>query len=92
MNTTRHMRFGALLLALTLPLVPLAAQTAPVEVAVPSGEAGLAPVRTETAKGRILLTLPRPAEDGVALRVLYTTALRTGLGSAPLVLDRGKTG
>lgn len=92
MNTTRRMRFGALLLAACLPLAPLAAQTAPVEVTVPSGEAGLLPVRTEAAKGRILLTLPRPAEDGVALRVLYTTALRTGLGSAPLVLDRGKTG
>ncbi len=92
MNTTRRMRFGALLLAACLPLAPLAAQTAPVEVTVPSGETGLLPVRTEAAKGRILLTLPRPAEDGVALRVLYTTALRTGLGSAPLVLDRGKTG
>jgi len=92
MNTPRRMRFGALLLAAGLPMAPLAAQTAPVEVTVPSGEAGLLPVRTEAAKGRILLTLPRPAEDGAALRVLYTTALRTGLGSAPLVLDRGKTG
>ncbi len=92
MNTTRRMRFGALLLALSLPLAPLAAQAGPQDVAVPSGEAGLVPVRTEAAKGRILITLPRPAEDGVALRVLYTTALRTGLGSAPLVLDRGKTG
>ena len=92
MNTPRRMRFGALLLVLSIPLAPLAAQGSPQEVAVPSGEAGLVPVRTEAAKGRILLTLPRPEQDGVALRVLYTTALRTGLGSAPLVLDRGKTG
>ncbi|MFM7349204.1 MAG: zinc-dependent metalloprotease [Erythrobacter sp.] len=81
--------FGALL-ALS---APLAAQDKPAQpVAVPGGEAGLLPVSTDAAKGRILLTLPRPAEDGVALRVLYTTALRTGLGSAPLSLDRGKIG
>ena len=92
MTTTRLIGSGALLLALALPLAPLAAQAVPQEVAVPSGEAGLVPVRTDPAKGRILLTLPRPAEDGVALRVLYTTALRTGLGSAPLSLDRGKIG
>lgn len=92
MNTKRRMRLGAMLLGLAMPLAPLAAQAGPVEVAVPSGEAGLLPVRTEAAKGRILLTLPRPAEDGVALRVLYSTALRSGLGSAPLGLDRGKIG
>jgi len=84
------------MLGLAMPLAPLAAEgsaaSGPVAVTVPSGEAGLLPVRTEPAKGRILLTLPRPGADGVALRVLYTTAMRTGLGSAPLVLDRGKTG
>jgi hypothetical protein len=92
MRTTRRVRLGALLLALSLPCTPLAAQSGPQEIAAPAGETGLVPVRTDAAKGRILVTLPRPADDGVALRVLYTTALRTGLGSAPLVLDRGKTG
>lgn len=92
MRSMRRARLGALLLAAALPLGPLAAQSGPQEVAAPAGETGLVPVRTDAAKGRILLTLPRPAEDGVALRVLYTTALRTGLGSAPLVLDRGKIG
>lgn len=81
------------LIALSVPLVPLSAQGGGAQpVAVPGGEAGLVPVSTDAAKGRILLTLPRPGEDGVALRVLYTTALRTGLGSAPLGLDRGKIG
>lgn len=91
---TRRLRLGAILLACTLPLplAPLAAQTGPVEITAPAGETGLLPVRTEAAKGRILLTLPAPAEDGVALRVLYATAMRTGLGSAPLALDRGKIG
>jgi len=89
---TRRLRLGALLLACSIPLAPLAAQTGPVEVAAPVGETGLMPVRTEATKGRILLTLPSPAADGVAIRVLYSTAMRTGLGSAPLALDRGKIG
>ncbi|MFY8048234.1 MAG: zinc-dependent metalloprotease [Erythrobacter sp.] len=92
MMMTRRLRLGALLLACLIPLAPLAAQTGPVEVAAPAGETGLIPVRTEAAKGRILLTLPSPAADGVTMRVLYSTAMRTGLGSAPLALDRGKIG
>lgn len=93
----RRTSLGAILLALTLPLAPLGAQASPKqanlqEVAAPVGEAGLMPVRTDPAAGRILLTLPAPAEDGVALRLLYSTALKTGLGSAPLVLDRGRIG
>ena len=92
MRTMRHIRLGTLLLALSLPLAPLGAQVGPKEVAAPAGESGLVSVRTDPAEGRILLTLPRPAEDGIALRLLYSTALKTGLGSAPLVLDRGRTG
>lgn len=92
MQVKRRMRLGALLLALSLPLAPLAAQAAAKAIAAPAGETGLLPVRTEAAKGRILLTLPAPAEGGAALRLLYATALRTGLGSAPLGLDRGRIG
>ena len=92
MRTMRHIRLGTLLLALSVPLAPLGAQVGPKEVAAPAGESGLVSVRTDPAEGRILLTLPRPAEDGIALRLLYSTALKTGLGSAPLVLDRGRTG
>lgn len=92
MRMKRRMRLGALLLMLSLPLAPLSAQAGLQEVAAPAGEGRLMPVRTDAAKGRILLTLPRPADDGVALRLLYSTALKTGLGSAPLVLDRGRIG
>lgn len=80
------------MLVMCLPLAPFAAQAAPQAVAAPAGEAGLLAVRTDAAEGRILITLPRPAADGVALRLLYNTSLRTGLGSAPLVLDRGRIG
>ena len=38
--------------------------------------------------GRIFLSLPAPDASGVAGRYLYMTALETGLGSAPVGLDR----
>lgn len=88
--TATHLR--ALLIALSMPLAPLNAQVGPLAVAAPAGETKLLPVQTDVSKGRILLTLPRPGEDGVAIRLLYSTALKTGLGSAPLVLDRGRIG
>ena len=90
---TRWMRLGALLFGLALPLAPLAAQAPGAQNAAPlAGDGALVPVRSDVTKGRILLTLPRPDEDGVALRLIYSTALRTGLGSAPLALDRGRIG
>lgn len=92
MMMMRHVRLGALLFTLCLPLAPVHAQSGLQAVAAPAGEAGLLPVRTDVVRGRILLTLPRPADDGVALRLLYSTALKTGLGAAPLMLDRGRTG
>jgi len=92
MRKTRNVRLAVLLLSLSVLLAPLGARADSQGIAVPTGETGLLPVRTDAAEGRILLTLPRPAEDGVALRLLYSTALKTGLGSAPLTLDRGRTG
>lgn len=53
---------------------------------------GLLPVHVDRRGGRILLSLPAPGADGVAARMLYTTALRTGLGSAPIGLDRAQPG
>jgi hypothetical protein len=53
---------------------------------------GLLPVYADMAKGRILVALPAPGPDGVAGRYLYVSALKTGLGSAPVGLDRAKLG
>lgn len=53
---------------------------------------GLLPVHVSRAKGKILLTLPAPGADGVSARFLYTVSLRTGLGAAPTMLDRGRVG
>lgn len=53
---------------------------------------GLLPVHIDKAKGRILLSLPKPDSDGVSGRFLYVASLRTGLGSAPVGLDRAALG
>ncbi|MEH3048205.1 zinc-dependent metalloprotease [Sphingomonas adhaesiva] len=53
---------------------------------------GLFPVHVDRAGGRILLSLPAPGANGIAARMLYVTALRTGLGSAPIGLDRAQPG
>jgi len=52
----------------------------------------LLPVQAEQADGRILFTLPAPDSNGVAGRFIYANALRSGLGSADLRLDRGMVG
>ena len=53
---------------------------------------GLLPVHVDHNEGRILITLPPAQADGISARFLYATALRTGLGSAPTFLDRGRVG
>ncbi len=39
--------------------------------------------------GKVLASLPKPAENGVAVRLIYTMRLTAGLGSNPVGLDRG---
>ncbi|KQW69263.1 peptidase [Phenylobacterium sp. Root77] len=53
---------------------------------------GLLPVYVDNSRGRILLSLPAPDAQGVSGRFLYVTALKTGLGSAPVGLDRARIG
>jgi hypothetical protein len=78
----------------TLGSSALAAEPAAPPSAPCQGKAmdGLLPVVVDKAKGQICLTLPAPGPDGISARYLYTTALRTGLGSAPTFLDRGRVG
>jgi hypothetical protein len=70
----------------------LAAEKAPSATAGIARQDGLLPVHVDQAKGRILLSLPAPDADGVSGRYLYLTALKTGLGSAPVGLDRARLG
>ena len=88
-------RLAALLLAAAPVLA--AAQPAP-----PSGPAqilrdtvaqtGLLPVNVDRRQGRIIVSLPAPDADGISGRFVYVASLETGLGSAPVGLDRGLAG
>lgn len=53
---------------------------------------GLLPVHVDAKQGRILLSLPQPGADGLLGRYLYIPALKTGLGAAPVGLDRALSG
>jgi hypothetical protein len=83
----------ALLASTAFIAAPALAQTgAPAGLRSVSAADGLLPVRTDVVQGKILLTLPAPATDGVSGRYLYSSSLRTGLGSPNIRLDRGMNG
>ncbi|QUT05535.1 zinc-dependent metalloprotease [Sphingobium phenoxybenzoativorans] len=67
------------------------AQAEPVDVRT-SSDGVLLPVKADMADGRVLLTLPPADAQGVSGRFLYTAAIKTGLGSAPIRIDRGMQG
>ena len=50
---------------------------------------GLLTVHRDPAGGKVLLTLPTPAADGLIGRYLYAIRITGGVGSNPLGLDRG---
>ena len=80
--------------ALLLAAAPALAFQAPAKpadvVAGLARQEGLLPTYVDKEKGRILVALPAPDADGVSGRFLYVTALKTGLGSAPIGLDRAR--
>jgi hypothetical protein len=93
--------FGAAAMAAFLLAVgptSVLAQAAPAKAAEAGPVAGLArqdgllPVYVDRDKGRILVALPKADAAGVSGRFLYVTSLKTGLGSAPVGLDRARLG
>ena len=94
-------RFGLLstasaaAMSMCLALAPPAAAAPDKPPAATAGavrQDGLLPVYVDKARGRILLSLPAPDAQGVSGRFLYVAALKTGLGSAPVGLDRARIG
>ena len=85
----RHLFASSLSLALAFSLA------APAR-AVPSGaatttvpaEKPLLEVKADPLTGKIIATFPKPDAKGVSARYIYLTQLGTGLGSAPIGLDR----
>ena len=85
------MRFR--LLACSLLLVSTAALAAPVRHGAPvaaavSAERPLLDVKPDANTGKIIVTLPKADADGISGRFIYLTQLETGLGSAPIGLDK----
>ena len=71
---------------------PALAADAATVLAGTSQQGGLLPVHVDQKGGRILLSLPRPDREGLLGRYLYVPSLKTGLGSAPVGLDRALNG
>ncbi len=84
------MRCFGYVFALALATSALAAPTFAQSVAPAAQAATLLPVADKD--GKVLLTLPPAGADGTMGRYLYATTLRTGLGSAPIGLDRASFG
>jgi hypothetical protein len=53
---------------------------------------GLLPIFVDQDGGKVLVQLPAAGPDGVMIRVIHHTALRTGVGSAVTGLDRAQIG
>ena len=83
----RHLFASSVSLAL-LAVVATPAQAAPSAEAVASAEKPLLDVHADPLTGKIVATFPKPGADGVSARYIYLTQLGTGLGSAPIGLDR----
>jgi Met-zincin/Domain of unknown function (DUF5117) len=56
--------------------------------AIASADRPLLDVKADPLTGKIIATLPAPGADGTSGRYIYLTQLGTGLGSAPIGLDR----
>ena len=76
-------------LSLAIALASPAVAAAPVAV---QAERPLLNVKPEADAGKIILTLPKPDAEGVSGRYIYLTQLETGLGSAPIGLDKAAPG
>src|SRR6059058_4952462 len=84
----RHLFASSLSLAL-LPALPASAQAASAPpTARAATEKPLLDVKADPKTGKILLALPKAGADGVSGRYIYLTQLETGLGSAPIGLDK----
>jgi len=82
---------SALSLALSMPVAGLAT-FGHATTAQAADESPLLAVRTDAKTGQVITTLPAADALGVYGRYLYSTALRTGIGSSRIRLDHGMLG
>lgn len=85
------MRLISRFLTLALCSAALPAVAEPVTVSN-TKDGDLLPVKVDADTGKVLITLPPADASGVMGRFLYSTTMRTGMGSAPIRIDRGMLG
>ena len=83
----RRLFASSLSLALA-PALGAPAHAAPAAATVAPAERLLLDVSADPLTGKIVATFPKPDADGISARYIYLTQLGTGLGSAPIGLDR----
>src|SRR5215475_13688113 len=79
---------SSLLFALALPLANPSLAAPPVPASETPSETPLLVIKADPLTGKIIATFPKPDSSGVSARYIYLTQLGTGLGSAPIGLDR----
>ena len=85
----RHLFASSISIALVLLLGdPARGAPSPDATATTPAEKPLMDVKTDPLTGKIIATFPKPDANGVSARYIYLTQLGTGLGSAPIGLDR----
>lgn len=88
-TSLKHVLFTATASLTVLPAVQAMAAPNPVKT---SPDGALLPVSVDGDKGKVLLTLPAADSEGISGRYLFTQAIKTGLGSADIRIDRGMQG
>ena len=83
---SRHLFASSLSLALILA-AGTPSYAAPANATVRADQP-LLDVKSDPLTGKIVATFPKPDASGVSARYIYLTQLGTGLGSAPIGLDR----
>ena len=84
----RHLFASSLLFVLALPLGTSSLAAPVLAAAETPAEKPLLDVKADPLTGKIIATLPKPDASGISARYIYLTQLGTGLGSAPIGLDR----
>ena len=75
-------------LALAIGVSSPALAVATIAPTTTAAEKALLKVTADPISGKIVATLPKPDSQGISARYIYLTQLETGLGSAPIGLDR----
>jgi len=84
----RRFLSSSISLALAMTLAAPASAAARATSATAQAERPLVRVDADPVSGKIVATLPKPDSEGISARYIYLTQLETGLGSAPIGLDR----